>query len=147
MLLCLTEDGPGRLVTAGSRSGAENSLHWTLAWKSKLVFNQQGERETKTDPRFTLYISRMMRTQNPVHVRRVRQIYAENFIRQVTRQLQEKITVCSLLTFLPLHTSHPFLSNTTFSPKDFLIKHLKQFYCDHVMKPCGLKLGHNVPSG
>ena len=98
-----------RLVQAGwwqQVAGLVPSTHWTLAWKSKLVFNQQGERETKTDPRFTLYISRMMRTQNPVHVRRVRQIYTENFIRQVTRQLQEKITVCSL--FFPFTPHTPF---------------------------------------
>ena len=73
-------------------------------------------------------------------------IYAENFIQQV-KLTATAIEDHSLLTFLPLHTSHPYLlSNTTFSPNDFLIKHLKQFYCDHVMQPCGLKLGHNVLS-
>ena len=64
-MLCLSEVGPGGLVTAGSSSGAEHSLDWTLAgWEKQTCFNQQGE--TKTDPRFTLNTSRMRRTQNPV---------------------------------------------------------------------------------
>ena len=86
----------------------------------------------------------MMMTQNTVNVLSQTNLFGEF---HPTSYTETAIENHSLLTFLPLHTSHPFLSNTTFSPKDFLIKHLKQFYCDHVMKPCGLKLGHNVPSG
>ena len=66
MLLCLSEVGPGGLVTAGSSSGAEHSVD--TCWEKKTCFNQQGE--TITDPRFTLNTSRMRRTQNPVQFMR-----------------------------------------------------------------------------
>ena len=42
MLLCLSEVGPGGLVTAGSSSDAEHSLDWTLAGKRKLVLTNRG---------------------------------------------------------------------------------------------------------
>ena len=140
MLLCLTEVGPGRLVTAGSRSGAKHSLDTCL--EKQTCFQSSGGNQNRSTLPLSMMI--MMMTQNTVNVRSQTNLFGE-FYR--TSYTETAIENHSLLTFLPLHTSHPFQSNTTFSPKDFLIKHLKQFYCDHVMKPCGLKLGHNVLGG
>ena len=73
MLLCLSEVGPGGLVTAGSSSGAEHSVD--TCWEKKTCFNQQGETKIHTQHQ-----------QNEEDTKSGA-IYAENFIQQVTRQL------------------------------------------------------------
>ena len=78
MSLCLSEVGPGGLMTAGSSSDAEHPLDWTLAGKSKLVLTNRGNHNRSK-----------IHTQHQQNEEDTKSgaIYAENFIQQVTRQL------------------------------------------------------------
>ena len=66
-------------MTAGSSSGAEQSLDWTLAGKRKLVLTNRGNHNRSK-----------IHTQHQQNEEDTKSgaIYAENFIQQVTRQLQ-----------------------------------------------------------
>ena len=111
-------------MTAGSRSGAKHSLDTCL--EKQTCFQPTGGKGNQNRSKIhTIHQQNDEDTKSGACAESETNLHGEFYPTSYTATAREDH---SLLTFLPLHTSHPFLlSNTTFSRNDFLIKHLKQF--------------------